>query len=594
MIQTIIYLNHRYLKSIIFISIILFSELLLFGQEAKKIEIVNTDILRVGELGPDVQILVGHVVLKHDSALMFCDSAHYNSKENNFTAYGKIHVQSPTEDMQDTVHLWGESLDYIGKNRLAMVRKNVVLKKDSMTLYTQDLDYDIAADIGKYLTGGKTINGEDTLVSKRGYFYANEDEIFFKEKVRIYNPKYTIYSDTLKHNTKKKVSYILGPTNIISTDTSSSFLYCENGFYNHLQDYARFQKNAYMVHGNKTLRGDSLFYDRKHKIGKAYNNVRAIDSTQNAILIGDYGEYKEISKSSLMTKNAVFIQAQKEDSLFLHADTLLSMKDSLITKTDTAYFDLIKGFHKVKMYKSDFQAKCDSLLYTTLDSTISLFYKPVLWSGENQITSDFIKVFTKNNEINEVRMFNNSIIISQSDTIRFDQIKGKDMIAYVSKGQLTKVDVKEEGGSIYYGRDNGKLVGVNKIACRNMIIYLDSNKVEKVWFYENPDATLYPPFYLEPGELLYENFQWLVNYRPKNKDEIFIWESKEANSKGENNENNPIKGKEEKSKKIKIEDGKEKPKPENQKTDTKTNQNKVPDKLKTTNKPPEKSKNSIK
>ena len=314
----------------IFLALLLLSPFFLFAQQMKKIEIVNSNTLSVNELqGPDVQILVGNVILKHDSALMYCDSAYYDSKQNNFKAFGKIHVISPTEEMIDTVHMWGESLDYIGKEKLAIVRKNVVLKKDSMVLFTDDLDYDIEKDIGKYINGGRTINGEDTLVSKRGYYYANEDELFFKEKVVIYNPKYTIYSDTLKHHTKKKISYILGPTNIISTDTASSYLYCENGIYNHSKDHAQFNKNAFLAHESKTLQGDSLYYDRKKKLDKAFNNVRAVDSVQNAIILGNYGEYNENTEMTLMTKKAVFIQFQKEDSLYLHADTLLSVRDSL-------------------------------------------------------------------------------------------------------------------------------------------------------------------------------------------------------------------------------------------------------------------------
>jgi lipopolysaccharide export system protein LptA len=528
--KILISLVFKYIKRTSLFSLLIIVQVIANAQPVKKIEIVNSDILRVDEIhGPDVQILIGNVVLKHDSALMFCDSAYYNTYENNFTAFGKIHIQNPTEDMIDTVHLWGESLNYIGKEKLALVRKNVVLKKDSMVLYTQDLDYDISRDIGKYVTGGRTINGEDTLVSQIGYFYANEDLLFFKENVKIFNPKYTIYSDTLKHNTKKKISYILGPTNIISTDTTSSFLYCENGTYNHARDIAQFQKNAYLVHDKKTLKGDSLYYDRKKKTGKAYNNVFAIDSTQNAILKGNYGEYDEKTERSLLTKRAVFIQIQKNDSLFLHADTLLSLKDTLMTKSDTTIYSIIKGFHKVKIFKADFQAKCDSLVYSTIDSTIELHREPVLWSGKNQITAKFIKIFTKNNEISELKMYENSLIVSQSDTIRFDQIKGKNMVAFVIDDTLRKIDVNEDAAAIYFGREKEKLIGVNKITSKNMVIHLDSNQVDRIWFYEKPDGTLYPPDYLSESELKFDNFEWNDFFRPKTMEDIFIWKSKMDN-----------------------------------------------------------------
>lgn len=494
------------------------------GQKPKQIVIVNSDTASVNEiLRPGIEKLVGHVILKHDSAYMFCDSAFYNSKQQNFKAFGRVHVQSPTEDMLDTVNLWGDSLNYSGRDKVARVRSNVILQKDSLYLYTENLDYNISEDIGNYFDGGRTLNGEDTLVSRLGYYYANEDEIFFKDSVKIFNPKYTMYSDTLKHHTKKKISYILGPTNIISTDTTGSFLYCENGWYDHNRDVAQFNKNALMVHGSQTLKGDSLYYDRKRGIGRAYNNVEAIDSTQSALLLGNFGEYHEKTERTIMTNQAQFIQIQDKDSLYLHADTIMSIKDSLITKSDSSYFSIIKAFHKVKIFKSDFQAKCDSLVYTLLDSTIELHKQPVMWSGKYQITAKFIKIFTENQEVNEVKMYENSLIVAKSDTIRFDQVRGENMIAYVDSGKLTRIEVKKDGATIYIAKEKEKLMGVNKITCVDMTIYMANNELDRIKFYQTPDGTLYPPYYLKEEELKFDNFQWNENLRPKSKEDIFIW-----------------------------------------------------------------------
>jgi lipopolysaccharide export system protein LptA len=517
--------NMNCLKNIIILGFFLQVSSVLMGQQkGRQIQIVNSDTVSVNEeIYPGVQILIGHVILKHDSAYMFCDSALYSAKEQNFKAFGNIHVQSPTEDMQDTVNMWGDSLNYFGLEKVARVRDNVILQKDSMTLYTENLDYNIEDDIGNYFDGGRTVNGEDTLVSTLGYYYANEDEIFFRDSVRVYNPKYTIFCDTLKHHTKKKISYFLGPTNIVSTDTTSSFLYCENGWYDHKKDIAQFNDNALMAHGTSTLKGDSLYYDRKIRVGRAFNNVRAIDSTKNALLLGNYGEYHEVSELSVMTDSAQFIQIQDEDSLYMHADTIMSIKDSLLTKTDTTHFNIIKAFYKVKIFKSDFQAKCDSLIYTLLDSTFEFHRYPVMWSGKNQITANFIKVITENNEITQVQMFKNSLIVSRSDTMRFDQIRGVDMIAYLDSNQLSKINVKKDAAAIYFGWENKKLMGVNKATSVDMDIYFVDNEVDNIIFYKKPEGTLYPPFYLEAEELKFDNFEWNIQHRPKTKEDIFMW-----------------------------------------------------------------------
>ncbi len=532
---------NRLLSALRFAILLLLISNAVYGQQniqndttkVREITIEHSDSMIVNEiLYPDVKILIGKVVLKHDSSYMFCDSALYNFSQQTFRAFGNIHVFSPTKNAQDTVHMWGDSLDYRGDEKLAMVRENIILKKDSMMLYTDKLDYNILEDIAYYFDGGTTLNGSDTLVSLLGYYYANKDEIYFRDSVKIYNPKYTINSDTLKHDTKNKISYILGPTRIVSTDTTNSFLYCENGWYNHRTDVAQFNQNALMVHETSTLKGDSLYYDRNRRLGKAFNNVEAVDSTQNALLTGNYGEYHELSEKALLTDSAQFIKIMKNDTLFMHADTLMSVQDSLFTKTDSTRFKLIKAFHKVKIFKSDFQAKCDSLIYTLLDSTFEMHHRPVLWSGKNQISSKFIKAITENNAVKEVRLFDNSLIASVADSIRFNQIKGKNMVVFIDSSKLKRIEVRGNSAAIYFVKEKKKgkkiLMGVYKVTSVDMNIIMGKEQVEDIWFYDNPEGTLYPPFSLKDEELKFPNFRWLDNHRPKNREDIFVWIKEEV------------------------------------------------------------------
>ena len=516
-------------KYIALLLLVMFNYLII-GQEAKMIVIENSHYLEVTEeLGPDVKILKENVILKHDSAYMYCDSAYFNDKENSFIAFGHIHVISPTEDLTDTVHLYGDSLHYSGSNKLAEVRYNVVLQKDSMVLYTENLDYKMDENIGYYFDGGRTLNGEDTLISKKGYYYADLDELNFKDSVVVLNPKYTMYSDTLKHHTKNKISYILGPTDIIASDSSSN-IYSERGWYNHNLDVGLLNKNPVLTHKKQTLVGDSIFYNRKKGLGIAFDNVIIADSVQNVRLIGNSGKYYEFTESSVITDSALFIQIQDNDSLFMHADTIRSIIDTLITKTDTTTFRLIKAYYKSKVFRSDFQAKSDSLIYTFLDSTIKLYREPILWSGKNQLTADYIEIQTDSNEVNKVILLNNSMMASKSDTSSFNQIKGKKMIGHLKENELYQIDVESESGIIYFMMEKEKLIGINKLKCTNMIIYLVNNEMEKIWFYDHPEGTMYPPKDVSADERVFKNFMWLKKFRPEKWQDVFIWEKKEEHS----------------------------------------------------------------
>ncbi len=521
--------NHKYtIKNnqllILTIIILLFSTNLSFSQVQDSMKMIkySSKILYVGEeLGPDVKILKEDVSFEHDSSTMYCDSAYYNTVLNYFDAFGNIEIIRA--GAVDTVYLYGDTLHYSGNKKLAEVRENVRLVKDSLTLTTNNLDYKLDENIGYYFKGGVTVNGEDTLTSRNGYYYSDNDEFFFKDTVVIINPQFNMFSDTLKHNTITKTSYFLGPTEIIN---DSNYIYCENGWYNHEKDIAQFNKNAFLRNKATTINGDSLYYNRNNAFAKAYENVVINDTTEKAILQGNYGEYFEKPDSSLMTDRALFIKITDEnDSLFMHADTLRSYKDSLLTEEDSIrIISTVLAYSHAKIYKSDFQAKSDSISYSSQDSIIELYYNPVLWSEENQLTSDFMKVITVNEEVTEFHLYDNSFIIAQSDSVRYNQILGKDMKCYIKDNELYKVDVFENSKVTYFARDDDELlIGVNKISCTNMNIYLNDRTIKKIWFYTEPKAVMYPPLSRSPESYKYPGFKWLSEFRPLNRNEVFIW-----------------------------------------------------------------------
>ncbi len=502
-------------KKIAFIFIFLIINLLGFSQEKtqtpKKIEIIHSNDLEVNEkMGKNVQILRGNVSLKHEDATMFCDSAFFNTAENSFTAMSNVHIVKPSAET-DTVHLFGDSLNYVGKEKMAIVRKNVRLTKDSMILTTENLNFDLKTEIGYYFDKGTTINDQDTLKSEFGYFYSRTDELFFKKDVIILSQNYKIYSDTLRHHTKHKISYFFGPTYIVSKE---NLIYCENGWYNHKNEKCQFQKNAYLQSKHQKLSGDSLFYDRKERIGRAFRNVELLDTVQNIVLKGNVGFYKEKPEESILYNEALFMQISESDTLFLHADTLRSNYDS------AGNYRILKAFYKCQLFKKDMQACCDSLVYSFKDSTTEMHRNPVIWNEENQLTADFIKIFSRENKVYRIEMKNAAFIVSQEDSLRFNQVKGRNMIGYLKNNRLYKVDVDANAETVYFAKDGETIIGVNKISSSTMKIYLGNNKIDKIWFYTKPSSTLYPPNQLSPQETLLPDFKWLDKLRPKNKYEI--------------------------------------------------------------------------
>ncbi len=480
------------------------------SQKVTRIEILNSDSMEKDEEQVNAIKYIGNVIFRHEEAMMYCDSAYLFTEENLVKAFHNIHIEQG-----DTLDLYGDFLTYDGNKKLAQITGDVKLIDKELILTTNNLDYNLQTNTGYYFNGGKIKNGDNDLESGTGFYYARQKLFHFRDSVIIRNPEYNIYSDTLKYNTVTEIAYFFGPTQIISKD---NYIYCENGWYDTKKNISQFNENAYLTTQGQYLRGDSLYYERETGLGKAFDNVELFDSTRNIILKGRYAIYHEQPEYALLTDSAQFMQISENDTLYVHADTLESVLDT------SGLYKLMKAYYKVKIFRADIQGKCDSLAYLESDSVFRLFGEPVLWSEENQLTADQIDLHLANKQLHYIDLLSSSFIISQEDTVRYNQIKGKNMKGYFVNNKLVRIDVRGNGQTIYYAKDGADLIGINRAESSDIIIYLKENKIDRINLVLSPKATLYPPDGKEEFEKILKGFKWLEKYRPVSKTDIFLWE----------------------------------------------------------------------
>lgn len=483
-----------------------------FGQQTKQIEIDNADTFEGDEsLGKNVSRLAGNVRFRHQGALMFCDSAYLFQETNSLDAFGKIRIVQG-----DTLQLTGDFLRYNGNSRMAVVTGNVVMTDRDMVLRAPQLSYQLSTEVADYENGGVITSRDNTLRSNRGYYRSRERMVYFKNDVRLDNPKYYILSDTLKYQTVTRVAFFEGPTRIFSTGTDSTMIYCEQGWYNTITEKSRFTLSAHILSKENRLEGDTLYYDNGTLVGTGFGKVQLHDTIQKVIVSGDFGYSDDRNKLALVTGNALLTKIFTKDSLFLHADTLTARQDTV--NGDKCWF----AFHGVRFFKTDLQGKCDSLVYTSSDSLISLYNEPVLWSDENQLTAQFMNIQVAGSSVTELRMFDAAFIVSKEDTVRFNQIRGRNMTGYVNDNKLSSIRVEGNGQSVYYTRNRKQqITGVNRADCSDMFIKVEESKVQSITLINDPDATFYPPDELQPEELRLKGFSWQEALRPVDRNDIF-------------------------------------------------------------------------
>jgi lipopolysaccharide export system protein LptA len=458
--------------------------------------------------GKNVQALFGNVRFRHHQTLMHCDSAFFYRDSNKVHAYGSIHIIQ-----NDTIDLYGDVLFYHGNEDKAMVRKNVRLVNKNVVLTTEFLDYDRRNDVAYYYDGGKVTSDNNELVSDWGYYYPRTDEAHFRKEVVVTNPDYKMYSDTLLYYTIPEIIKIVGPTTILSERNE---IYSEAGFYDTQKNIAQLERNSSIKGEEQQLDGDTIYYDRNTGFGEVFSNMILHDTTNHVIITGDYGYYNELTQRALATKRAVLMQISQADTLFLHADTL---RADPIEDTE---FKMVRAYHNVKFFRTDFQGRCDSMVYDLRDS-INTFYKdPVIWANMNQMSAGSIKLFTRNNALYKAELIENAFVVGPEDTASYNQIKGRHMTGFIKENKLYRIDVEGNGQTIYYPKEDGEVVGVNKAEASNLTILLEEQEVTGIILRNQPSGNLNPPDLLTREARRLDGFRWLEDYRPKTMEDIFI------------------------------------------------------------------------
>jgi lipopolysaccharide export system protein LptA len=694
-------------------------------------------------------------VFKQDYSTLTSDSAYFYPDQNLVDAFGHVHITQG-----DTLNIYSDKLHYDGNTKLAVLTDHVIMIDKDATLTTNYLTYNTATRIAIYTTGGKLVNKDNTLTSKTGYYFAQSRDAYFRYNVVCTTPDALIKTDTLKYNTKDRISYFFGPTHIYGTKDKDT-LYTENGDYNTITEQARFGKKNLYTQGTKSLKGDSLFYDRLKGYGRAVKRVTFSDSEQKITLKGDLGEYFKTDDRALVTQNAYMIivteekdstqtdsagkkllvsktdslskkkQAQskadsatikrlgltptakpatdsatlkrlglapaakinsdstavkqtvkdkpaplpivhlgppvkpagkaktpvtksktpakakaitppkakdepvtkpvvslvpvddhiKRDSIFLGADTLetqiLTYKDYkilqrqrweasnrdtsikvihtvMLTKppkvltlippkmledtglyhpfffgkpkpkpvapkkpltpaaikklkddsvknvriadslqkvfdhglTDTSRIRIITAHHHAKLFKSDLQAKADSMFYSYSDSTIRMFVKPMIWTQGSQLSGDTINLQLKNKKFDNMDQFPSAFIaqVEKNDSLHFNQVAGKTMHGTFKDNKLSSMTVRGNAETIYFDRDSvtNKVTNMTHTVSGIAYAYFKNGEVKKGGIKNKAESAANAIAKIKEDDKTLKSFIWKPKDRPKSRQDVMV------------------------------------------------------------------------
>ena len=484
----------------------------------KRIYLVHADNLHYDQYrNGDAQILHGSVHFRHMGANLYCDSAHFYEQTNSFEAWGHVKMVQG-----DTLRLTSDYAYYDGNDQLAMARYNVILKHRKSTLYCDSLDYDRMYSFGNFFEGGKLVDGTAVLTSDWGEYHTDSKMAMFYYDVRLRDKKLYLTTDSLYYDTRTSRAHIVGPSNITS---GSSHVYSEDGYYNTKTEQTELFGRSVMRDGGKTLVGDSVYHNAKTGTNYAYTDVVYTDSVNRNMMTGDYGEYNDSTGYAMATNRAVVIDYSQKDTLWMHADTFKIFTYNI--RTDSAY-RVIHAYNKVRVYRRDVQAVCDSLVYHSADSCMTMFHDPIVWNMKQQLFGNEIRVYMRDSTIDWAHVVDDAFSVEQMpDSVHFNQVSSKDMKAFFKKGEIRETQAITNVQLVYYPVDDSDstLIGLNYTETPLLKMFLENRKMKKIWM-EKPTGTLYPMSQIPPEKYFLPRYAWYDYIRPLNKDDIFNWRPK--------------------------------------------------------------------
>lgn len=494
-------------------------------REDQKVYLEHADELKRDIYGPnpDAQILKGNVRLKHNGAILTCDSAYLYQESNSVRAFGRVLFRQG-----DTLSLKGERGFYDGVTQILEVRKNVVLKHRNQTLYTDSLNYDRMYKNAYFFDGGKLVDGKDQLIADWGEYNTQSRQAVFYFGVKLNSGKSNIETDTLYYDAPKSQAHFKGPTTIVS---NGDVVKTQDGYFDTKKDKVELFSRSTITSKEKVITGDTLYRDKKTGIGQGYGNVIYVDKKNKNELHADVFVYNEKTGKGFATKKALLKDYSQGDTLFMHADSLKI--ETMHINTDSAYRK-VHAFRHVVAYRKDVQAICDSLVANGKDSCLTMYYDPVLWSDNRQVLGEKIYVYMNDSTIRMAKVEGQALSVEQLDDKKnFNQVSSKLMNAYFDEGALRRLVCIDNVRIIFYpiNDKDSSMIGLNYIETDTMRMYINKEKkLERIWM-PKAQGTLFPISQIPTDKLHLPSFAWLDHLRPKSKEDVFKWKGKTDSEK---------------------------------------------------------------
>lgn len=519
----------------------------------------------------DDAVLKGNVVIEQgDSVKIFADSALYFGVTKQSDLFGKVVLQKADR------RLFTKKLHYDVGNKIATYTTGATLTNGKSQLSSRRGYYDVNVD-QMYFKGNVLITDPDFTVRTDTMLFNTSTQIatfvaptlISEKESRIYceggfydiennfaefdiNPQYQrkeqrgfakkmIYQGVTDEYILQDSAYIEEKDRIVKGDVIR---------YNSITEVATLVGNAYYKDSTQEITGEKVRYDSRNKFYQLLGRGRVSDPPN--IIEADSLDFNDVLGNGIAQGRVIWQDTSSNMSVYAHRldynkqtsyinatggfasdstgrpmmktlvdkDTLFLAAQRLNSFKPDSASDVRKllAYKDVRIFKSDMQAVCDSLSFSSADS-IFWFYQlkslPIIWSDTSQFSGDTIKMALKNSKLDRIWLRQNAMVINSEDGVMFNQIKGRYTTAFFRENEVREMHTDGNAQAVYYALDDKKAyIGVNETKCSEMKLYFGNNQVNSIKFYANPEGTFTPMKKAGKESKKLDGFFWEKRRRP--------------------------------------------------------------------------------
>lgn len=527
-------------------------------------------------LDQDFAILRGTVVIAQgDSVRAFSDSAHYNAATKICDLFGTVVLENGQQK------LFTDRLRYDTGNKIAtyttgatmtngksqvksrrgqyyVAEKEVYLKGDVLvtdpefTMRTDTMVFNTAAQIVRFVAPTLISQRESKIYTESGFYDIENDFAVFDQNPQYEKEGQLGRARKMRYEGGEIKEYTLEGEAHIENPKKGEIADADVIRYNSETEKTLLRGNAHFKDSTREISGEEIRYDSRNKAYQLTGRGRVSDPPNiieadsldfndvlgNGLALGsvmwqdtssdytvfawrmDYNQQSQYLNAfgGFGEKGAAGRPMMKSlidgDTLFMSADTLTSFKPDSASDVRE-----LLAHRDVRIFKSDLQAVCDSLTFSSADS-IFWFYKldklPIIWSDTSQFSGDTIRMLLKNNKLDRLWLRQNALVINSEDGVLFNQIKGKYATVFFRDDEAREMLVEGNAQAVYYALDDQKAyVGLNETECSEMRLFFSENQVESIKFYEKPSGKFIPMKKAGKETKKLDGFFWERERRPR-------------------------------------------------------------------------------